>query len=403
LTEPKIPRSEYEERWRRAQEEARARGLDGLVVFSRAGTVMDSYADAMYLVNHYNGFVLCNDLPRWWVGRTHAGVVLPLDGEPTLVIDVPDWRRDLVATDDVRLFFNVPEGVAQVMRDRGLAGKRVGLVAHSMLLSPYRHLVEAADGTEFVQADDLIEGLRIVKSPRELDLLRASGEVGSRVLQAIMERALEPGVTEADAVAAGVEIAVKETVAVYDAAVASGPNSMGYTHGRLPSWTGRELESGDFFHIDTYGALDGYLYDFSRTCVVGGSPDDDQREVLEALIDSIEAGIAVTRPGAKARDVYAAVRSVLDERGMTGDGFEGDIETTPALTSAFPGHGHNFGLFWEPPWLVVDEESEIQAGMCLGIEAMAGRPGVGAAKFEQDVIVTDDGTELLTTTDKRFW
>ena len=48
MSAPPFPRSEYEQRWTRARREARARGLEGLVVFSRGGAVMDSYADASH-------------------------------------------------------------------------------------------------------------------------------------------------------------------------------------------------------------------------------------------------------------------------------------------------------------------------------------------------------------------
>jgi Xaa-Pro aminopeptidase len=404
MSEMRIPRSEYEGRWRRAQDEARARALDGLVVFSRGGGPVDSMADVFYLSNHYGPFVWSNDLPRWWVGRAHAAVVLPTDGEPTLVVDVSDWRRDLVVVEDVRMAFNVPATVAQVVEEKGLSRGSLGLVVgNGMMAGPYRHLLEVLGDARLEHVDGLIEEIRMVKSENELTLLRESAAVGNRVVQAIMEAALEPGTTEAEAVAAGVDIAVKAPVAVYDVAVASGPNSNWYAYGRLPSWTTRTLEAGDFFHIDTYGMWEGYLYDFTRTTVVGGGPTPEQREVVDAAIDAIDAGLAVMRPGVKAREVYATVRGVLEEREMTGEGLEGDIATTPALTGSFPAHGHGIGLFWDPPWLVPDEELELQAGMAFGVETMAGRPGLGSVKFEQDVIVTDSGTELLTTIPKVFW
>jgi len=403
MTTP-IPKSEFEQRWKRTQEACREAGLDGLVAISRCGAIPDSYADVMYLANHYDPFVLCQDVPRWWVGRSHAAIVLPLDREPMLVLDVPDWRRDLVVVDDVRLSFNVPRGTAEALAEFGLADGRLGFAGgNAMLVSPYRTLLEELPGAELVPADDLMESIRVTKSPRELDLLREASEIGSRVMQAMMEKALKPGTTEAEAVAEGMDIAVKSLINVYDVAVASGPNSLYYTFGRLPSWTSRTLEEGDFFHVDTYGAHEGYLYDFSRTVVVGGKPSSEQVEVLDAAIDAIDAGVEAIRPGIRAREVYDAVRNVLEERGMTGEGFMGDISDTPALTSAFPGHGHSIGLFWEAPWLFEDEEQEVPANSCYGIECMAGGPDVGSAKFEQDVIVTDQGTELITKTDKRFW
>jgi len=406
MSELPFERSEYHERWARARAECRARDLEALVVFSRGGAAPDTYADVLYLANHYHPFVWSNDFPRWWIGRAHAAVVLPLDGEPALVVDVSDWRRDQVVIDDVRVDFDVPGTVATALEDRGLRRSRVGLVgANAMHVSPYRHLMASTPGVEWVPADDVVERLRMVKSPREREYVREAVAVGNEVVRTMMEAALEPGRTEAECVAAGLHVAEVAAVNVYDAACASGPHSFAYAHGRLPSWTTRRLEAGDFFHVDTYGTVQGYLYDFSRTAICGGreAASDEQIEVLEAAVAAIDAGVAAMRPGVAARDVFHAVRGVLLDRGVAGEGLGGDIATTPALTGSFPAHGHQIGLFWDPPWLLPDEDLPIAEGMCFGIETMAGRPGVGGVKFEQDVEVTADGCEVLTTIPKAFY
>jgi Xaa-Pro aminopeptidase len=397
-----IPRSEFEARWRRARDAARERGLAGLVVWSKGGGPVDTVADVLYLANHSSPFPLIADIPGHWIGRAQSAVVLPVDGEPALVVDLPDWRRDLVPVEDVRFSLDLPRTVAEVLGERGLGDARVGLVGgNAMLVSPYRHLLSAAAGVDVVEADDLVERLRADKSPLELDLLRAAAGAGNASVTAMIETALKPGSTEAEAIAAGYSAAIERGVATYDAAVASGPNSDFYAYGRLPSWTRRTLEEGDFFHVDTYGALDGYLYDFARACVVGGKATPDQRAVLDAVIDAVHAGTDLIRPGVKASELYEAVHGVLVEREMTGSADDGALVS--ALDVSFPAHGHSFGMGWERPWLVPDEDEEIRAGMCFGIEAMAGRPGVGSAKFEQDVIVTEDGAELLTTIPTHYW
>jgi Xaa-Pro aminopeptidase len=79
------------------------------------------------------------------------------------------------------------------------------------------------------------------------------------------------------------------------------------------------------------------------------------------------------------------------------------MESASALAIGFPPHGHGFGLGWEWPWLLPTEERELQPGMCLAVEAMPTRAGLGSSYFEQDVIVTDDGVELLTSTRKCWW
>jgi len=397
--------AEYKERWRKAQERCVEAGFDALLVWSRGGGPADSYADVLYLANQYSPFPMIADIPPHWSGRAHSAVLLPADGEPTLIVDHADWRRDLVAVEDVRFALDLPATAAKLLRERGLAGGRVGLVGRNAMLAATKDaLVEAAAGTELVPADDLIERLRAVKTPHELDLLRASAAVGDRIVGAVIEAALRPGTTEAEAVAAGYSLAVEEGVALYDAAIASGPNSDYYAYGRLPSWTRRELEVGDIFHIDTYGALDGYLYDFARCCVTGGKPTQDQITVMEAAIDSVHAGVDAVAAGVEVGAIYDAVHDVLVDREMTpGEVAQGDDAPLSALTLSFPAHGHSYGLGWERPWFVPGGTEPLVEGMCIGVEAMAGRPGVGSAKFEQDVIVTADGAELITKLETHFW
>jgi len=57
---------------------------------------------------------------------------------------------------------------------------------------------------------------------------------------------------------------------MYDHAVAAGEHSHHYAYGRLPSWDHRRrFETGDLFHVDMYGAFEGYYYDMGRSTVVG--------------------------------------------------------------------------------------------------------------------------------------
>ena len=206
--------------------------------------------------------------------------------------------------------------------------------------------------------------------------------------------------TEAEAIAAGYHMAATLCVAPYDACAASGPNSDYYAYGRLPSWTGRQLDAGDIFHVDTYGALDGYLYDFARCCVTGGKPTSAQVTVMEAAIDCVHAGVAATRPGITAGELYDVVHNVLIEREMVPA--EGE-DLVSSLTISFPAHGHSFGMGWERPWFVPGNDEVLTENMVIGIEAMAGRPGVGSAKFEEDVLITADGAELLTNLETHYW
>ncbi len=400
----RAPQNEYEERWRRAQTRCRELELDGLLISSRGGGTVDSYADVLYLSNHYSPFPLIADVPGSWSGRSHSIIVLGSHDEPTLVVDMPDWRRDLVALDDVRFSLDLPSAVGAVLAGRGLTEARLGLVGTgSMVASTYLRLRDAVPSAQFSEHDTLVAELRATKSRYELERLREAGEIGGKAIGAMIAAALTPGRTEAEAIAAGYAVAISSGVAVYDACVASGPNSDYYAHGRLPSWSTRTLEAGDFFHVDSYGALNGYLYDFARCCVVGGHPSPAQREVLDAVVDAVHAGVEAIAPGVRAGEVYEAVHGLLAQRSMLPQAGPSEPLISNALSTSFPAHGHSFGMGWEPPWLKAGGDEVIGESMCFGIEAMAGRPGVGSAKFEQDVLVTGAGVEIVTQIPTHYW
>ena len=374
---------------------ARERQLDALLVWSRSGGVFDTHWDVFYLANHYSSFPMVPNFEPHWSGRAQSAVVLPVDSEPTLVLDIPDWRSDLISVEDTRFSVSVPEAVASVLEERGLADGRVGLVGgNSLLLGAYRALVGAAPGVDFVQADDAIENLHVFKSPGELELIREASAVGNSIIDAIMTAGLKPGTTEAEAVAAGYDVAVRQGAAILQAAVASGPHSSSYSLGGIPAWTDRVLQSGEFFHLDSFGFVNGYQYDFGRGLVVGGHPSREQKAILEAAIDAVDAGIAAIHPGATGADVYEAMHPLLEEREMISDG---------GLLHTLRFYGHSFGVGWGWPWLFPGDEREIQAGMTLAVEAMAGKPGLGSTYFEQDIVVTEHGTELLSTIPKAYW
>jgi Xaa-Pro aminopeptidase len=73
------------------------------------------------------------------------------------------------------------------------------------------------------------------------------------------------------------------------------------------------------------------------------------------------------------------------------------------LGQAFPSFGHSLGLAWEAPWIVPGNHARAEENMYLAVEAAVGLPGVGAAGFEQDVLITKDGVEVLPTLPARSW
>lgn len=396
--EPMIPAEEFRARQHRLREIAAAEGFDGVVVYSRGGGPIDMSADVFYLTNHYSQQPYMTDHVGIGRARSHGVVVLPTNGPGILVVDIPWWRKDIVVADDVRAGNDVTAVTADAIRSAGLAGRRLGLIgASNMTAAAYLGLVGELPDTTFVRSDDLVERLRLHKSPSEVALLRRAIALGSAAVAAAFE-AVVPGATEGDAAAAAASAIAGAGGAFYDAACASGPWAHGFTWARIPSWdASRRLEPGDIFHMDSYGALAGYFWDFGRTRIAGDNPTDTQRTLLETAIEVVETVCAAIRPGRTAADVYRE-----GERAMAASPVLATIPEEPGDTEGFPALGHGIGLGWEKPWLTPTDETALEPGMVIAVEVLFGHSSLGGAFFEENGIVTEDGFDVLSTAPKRW-
>jgi Xaa-Pro aminopeptidase len=394
-----VSRGEFEQRQRRAREATAAAGFDAAVVWSRGGAFMDMSADVLYLANHYSQQPYMGDEAGIGSARSHGVVVLPVDGESTVIVDIPWWRRDLVVAGTVRASIHVVETTAAAIRDAGLARGRLAVVGTSyMTAAAYNGLRRELPDAEFVDADTLIEGLRILKSPAEQDLIRRACTIGNATLESLIGAVVE-GATEADAVAAASHTLISAGGVLYDAACASGPSSHAYTRARLPSADPiRKFVKGDLFHVDCYGSYGGYFFDFARSRCVGDEPTDLQRELLDGVIEGVEHICAAIRPGVTAGDVYDAGAAWMSDSPLV----RSLPEEAPEM-EGFPAVGHGLGLMWEGPWLMPGNETVIEEGMYLAAEILLGHPSRGGAMFEHNGLVTTDGFEILTTARSRWW
>jgi Xaa-Pro aminopeptidase len=398
-----IPAAEYAQRREQLRALAGERGLDGVLVVSRGANGADWGADVVYLTNHYSAFPQIPDRPGRWTGRGHSGLVMPVGEDGTLVVDIPDWRNDLVQISDVQVSLDLWAGLADALRARGLASGRVGLIGRESLL----HVAVEAIRRELPDlqlswADDLIEGLRRIKTPGEIALIRESTRVGSEMVEAFVSAAV-PGATEADCVLAALQRGIPQGAFPLDIPVASGPNVDHFLWDRMPSWdTQRPLEAGDMIHPDMYGTVNGYFYDMVRTTVAGGNATPEQREVLEASVSVVEHIIDGMSPGVSCGELFERGASWLAEHGFAVPGAE-TSGGVALLGQSYPSFGHSLGLAWENPSIVQGETAVLEPNMVMAVEAEVGRSGAGTGAFEHNVLVTENGVEILTSHVKNVW
>ena len=276
------------------------------------------------------------------------------------------------------------EGVEFVEVERALVrglvphvGDKVGFEAPNLTYASWDLLRGA--GLELVPTSGVVEQLRAVKSNEELEAIRRATEIAD---EAFLRLSREPfvGRTERD-LAHVFEEVLHELGAhgpSFPTLVASGPNG-GTPHAHAGD---RVVERGETVVVDGGAVVDGYASDCTRTFATGKLPDELARAydvVLEAQLE----GLAAVAPGAAAKDVDAAARSVVERDGF-GERF---------------GHGlgHGVGLLvHEAPALRPESDDVLAVDNVVTVEPGIYLPGVGGIRIE-DLVVVREGKALVLT------
>lgn len=246
--------------------------------------------------------------------------------------------------------------------------------------------LEAAvgEGVDLVPAGDLVERLRAVKEPEEIERMAAASELADGVFQWTIERGLA-GHTERD-VARACEARIRELGAEpsFPPIIAAGEN------GALPHAEpgDREIGPGELVVFDMGAELDGYCSDGTRTFATG-DPGEEAREVYDLVLAAQLAALAAIRVGASGKEVDAVAREMIAEAGH-GDHF---------------GHGlgHGVGLeVHESPRLATTSEDELREGNVVTVEPGIYLPGRFGVRIEDLVVVTGDGYRNLSGTSKEL-
>ncbi len=238
------------------------------------------------------------------------------------------------------------------------------------------------DGVELVAAGGVVGGLRRIKDEGELAAIAEASGIADEVWLWSVERGLA-GRTERE-VARAAEARIRELGGdpSFPAIVAAGPN------GALPHAEPgeREIGVGELVVFDMGAQVDGYCSDGTRTYATG-DPGELGREVYEVTLQAQLASLEAVRAGAKAPEVDAVARKIIDDAGY-GENF---------------GHGlgHGVGLeVHEAPHLSPKAEDTLAANEVVTVEPGIYLPGKLGVRIEDFVVVTEVGYRNLSTLPK---
>jgi Xaa-Pro aminopeptidase len=236
----------------------------------------------------------------------------------------------------------------------------------------------AEDDVDLVPAGDLVEQLRVVKEPEEIERIAAAAELTDGVYGWALERGLT-GRTERD-VARASEARLRDLGAEpsFPPIVAAAEN------GALPHAEpeDREIGAGELVVFDMGALLEGYCSDCTRTFATG-EPGDEAQEVYDLVLTAQLAALAAIRPGASGKEVDAVPREMIAEAGH-GDHFG-------------HGTGHGVGLeVHEGPRLSTTSEDELGEGNVVTVEPGVYLPGRFGVRIEDLVVLSADGYRNLS-------
>ncbi|MDO8848581.1 MAG: aminopeptidase P family protein [Coriobacteriia bacterium] len=233
--------------------------------------------------------------------------------------------------------------------------------------------------------DRLVETLRHMKEPEEIERIAAAAAIADRGFEHILT-VLKPGVTEAE-IALELEFAMRREGSEempFSLIVASGPN--GARPHAIPG--DRRLEPGDFVVLDFGARVGGYCSDMTRTVAIG-EISKEHRRLYEAVLEANEAGLSAVRSGVPCIEIDLAAREVLDRQG---------------LGAAFThGLGHGVGLdVHEMPTVGPKSTDAARENAVITIEPGVYVEGTAGVRIEDLVVVEEHGVRILSSAPKEL-
>jgi len=321
-----------------------------------------------------------------------GALVLPIDREPRMIVmwlDVEATRRQSHIKDVVGFYGQVYLKLLKVIEALKELSARELVIgidripwASGDVETVKKTIKDDFPNASFVNASDMLEELRAVKTSEEIALIRKSAEIADCGMEVALE-AVKDGVTEIE-VAAEAEYAMRKKGSrgfKHQTVVASG-RRLFLSH---PFASEKKIEKGDVLVVDLGAVYLGYCSDISRTCVVGSSTKA-QKDAFEAILGAQSAAFSVLRNNVKMGNVIEEVLKVLREKGCE------KYFTTFAT-------GHLVGLKFEEKPMIRPENSEVKLRSNMVVALLQSpviAPNIGGLRLEDMSLVTEIGSEILT-------
>lgn len=264
--------------------------------------------------------------------------------------------------------------------------KQIAFEGNAILFNNYSQMEKELRGEAYFATPVSLDSLRVIKDENEIECIRKAVSISDAAFEDIISY-IKPGMSEIE-VAARMEQKMRELGSerpAFTTIVASG------ARGSLPHGVATEklIVSGEFVTMDFGAVYKGYHSDITRTVCVGKA-DEKQKEIYSLVLNGQLLGESLVKPGASGKQIDAAVRGLFAEKGY----------------EKYFGHGlgHSLGLeIHEEPRLSPSSLCEhLEPNTLVTVEPGIYIPGWGGIRIEDTVLVTAEGSEPLTRSDKKL-
>jgi Xaa-Pro aminopeptidase len=335
---------------------------------------------------------------RHWadLGNPANLVFVPRKGEPILTVG-DEWAKTTSETwiKDVRTFTGkdrLETLIAKVLKDLDLHGKKIGVGDH-IWGSAFIELGKALKKAEFSKAERLMDHVRMIKDPSEIEKLRNVAGLTDKAVAAVVPK-IKKGVTQRQ-----LRVELEYEGRRLGASDVSFPPWIGYVKsGSKASSTlvtvpvDEGLKPGASIAFDNGFVLDGYCSDFGRSFYFGPA-SMEVKKGYEALQHAVVETVDKMKEGnMRVNEVFSAIEKGLDKSGY-GNYLRARLPTKSV--------GHNIGVeVHEPPWLDPNYDQILQSNMVMAVEPKLWHAGEYYLRVEDIVLIGKRKTEFLTNFDR---
>jgi Xaa-Pro dipeptidase len=370
-----FPDAELDRRLNAVRSRLAERDLDGIVI---------SVPENIYYLT---------GLDHWGFFACHL-LIVPRDGDMILVCRAMERITVENQVSNAKFFGHADhedpvDHALRALKESGLAAGHLGLEKRSLFITPRiaEDLQARSPGAHWDDASGLVDGVRLVKSPLEMDYTRKAAAAADAGTLAAIE-AVRDGASDYE-VSAECHRAMILAGSEYPG---FGPfirptSRLGEEH---TTWRGDIFRDGDAVFLEIAAAYRKYQAPMGRLVYVGSAPKGVEKSV-QLAIDGMQAICDAIRPGAKAGAAYAAWREVARSAGLK------DYERHHC--------GYLVGIGFPPSWtggsmvtsLAPNAEFELQVGMTMHAHSWFTNTDCVDYFISNTVLLTEQGCEVLTS------